>query len=187
MPLHNTRADDMWREIYKYVDFHDKSVMDVGCGYGDMLARAYEAGAKIVFGMDNDKRVIYEAGLRLGEAGYSDAPIYLLRANANSWNVSWPGFHNIIFCFSVLPYLEEPTEMLRHFKRDSNVALIECQYAGDGPGFPDIKGDDDMYEVLMGGSFVKGLKKWEGFYSADKIGETKVEIRDTYRSIWLCQ
>jgi hypothetical protein len=57
------------------------------------------------------------------------------------------------------------------------ISLVECQYAGDGPGFEDIENDNDFQELL-----------WKaGFAWAQPIGRTFVKGRDKYRTIWYCK
>ena len=50
----NTRAESMWRIISQRVDFRQKSVVDLGCGHGEMLWRCYLAGAEEVRGIERE-------------------------------------------------------------------------------------------------------------------------------------
>ena len=109
---HNTRAPAMWEFIEENVDFDGKSVLDAGCGYGDMLWRAYKAGARIVFGFDSDKHIVWSVGERLDSYGYKGKPIHVHNVDISNWNERWPGWHDIVICFSVLPYLEDPIHVL---------------------------------------------------------------------------
>ena len=185
IPLHNTRADEMWRSIIKHVDFEDKSVIDVGCGYGDFLWRAYAAGARAVFGYDNDKAVNYSANERLESYGYTGKPVYVMNSDVQNWNEKWPGKHDIAICTSVLPYFDNedyillphfdnPNYMLECILRDSEVAVIECQYAGDGPGLSWLSNDVDMSYWLFS----------QGAHEAIIIGKTHISGRDKFRTIW---
>ena len=164
----------MWSYIIKHVDFEDKSVIDVGCGYGDFLWRAYAAGARAVFGYDNDKTVNYIANERLESYGYTGKPVYIMNSDVENWNSKWPGKHDIAICTSVLPYFDNPDYMLECILRDSEVALIECQYTGDGPGLSWLSNDADMSVWL----FYNGAKE------ANMIGKTHISGRDKYRTIW---
>ena len=176
MPLYNTRADEMWEFMVKNVDFVEKSVLDAGCGYADLMWRAYKAGAKIVFGFDIDKHVVYWAGDRLDSYGFSNAPIYVLRGDINRWSEKWPGKHDVVICTSVLPYLEEPAYIIECMLRDSETAIIECQYSGDGPGFERIKDDKDMAQWIMEC----------GANNVEIIGKTQIRDRSAERTIWKC-
>jgi hypothetical protein len=83
------------------------------------------------------------------------------------------GHFDTVFCFSVLPYVNiERT--LCNLSRVADVAFIEAQLKGDGPGVFEDEGE--LKEVL--------LQHWD---SVDRIGETRVEIRNTIRAIWMCK
>lgn len=176
--LYNTRADKIWEQIDKIVDFTDKTVLDVGCGRGDLMMRAWQSGARAVYGIDNSKIEIKEARLRSWNMVKEGAMLFFVEKNVESWNNKWPGFHDIVICTSVLPYLIDPDKLLENISRDSDIAIIECQYAGDGPGFEYIEHDDDMKNWLHASG---------GWFSVLKIGSTDVESRPgVSRSIWMC-
>lgn len=168
MKIHNTRSPEQWKIISRHVNFKGKSVLDFGCGKGDILIRAFEAGA-IVIGLDEDKaNVEYIRGIQ--------PQISVIRANLDSLRSAYPV--NIAICFSVLPYLEKPKEFTRWINRISDIALIECQYVGDGPGFHFLKGNDEMEAWLLE----------EGqFQKVKVIGHTLVEGRNKKRFIWMCE
>jgi len=179
-PVHNTRAPAQWEIISQYVDFDGKTVLDLGCGYGDLLWRAWAAGAKSIVGVDSN----FEIQKRLGEIAFNagismripDPPFvpewstirnYILQRNSGA---------DIIFCFSVLPYLKNAHDILKWIFSHSSVALIECQYQGDGPGPFYLRDDCDM-------------RRWldkVGFKTVEPIGKTLVEGRGAYRTIWMC-
>ena len=101
-----------------------------------------------------------------------------MEKNIEHWSERWPGYHDIVLCTSVLPYIVDPDRLLLNIHRDSDTAIIECQYAGDGPGLEYIKNDTDMKEWLS---------KFDWF-SVKKIGSTNVESRPgVKRSIWMCK
>ena len=164
----------MWSYIVKNVDFDDKSVIDVGCGYADFMWRAYAAGARAVFGYDNDKTVNYIASERLETYGYVGKPVYIMNSDIQNWDEKWPGKHDIAICTSLLPYLKSPGYILECIIRDSDIAIIECQYAGDGPGFDWLNDDSAMAFWL----FANGAQE------SSKLGETCIIGRDKYRTIW---
>lgn len=161
----NSRNPEMWAAIKSTVDFKDKSVVDLGCGYGDMLLRAYNAGASQVVGIDKDISVARER--------CAGRDIELIEGCLYEWLESASDIYDIMICFSVLPYVKSMPRVLHRMWLRSRQALIECQYEGDGPGI--VKDDKEMYRHLY--------RFWPEVY---RIGESKVKIRDTTRSIWLC-
>jgi SAM-dependent methyltransferase len=174
--LHNTRAEEMWSHIEKSVDFANKTVLDVGCGYADFMVRAWQAGARAVFGIDNSSIVLSDARIRTLPLVREGAGIFFMQKDAEHWSDRWPGYHDIVICTSVLPYMLDPNKLLKNIQRDSGIAIIECQYAGDGPGFDNISNDEDMR---------KWLSKFE-WSSVDKIGSSVLKSRNRTRSIWRC-
>jgi SAM-dependent methyltransferase len=174
--LYNTRAEEIWDVISKRIVFDGKTVLDVGCGRADLMARIWCAGARVVYGIDNSPIELREARLRTLYMVKEGAAIYFLHKNLEHWSDKWPGRHDIIICTSVLPYTIDPDRILQRIQKDCDVAIIECQYAGDGPGFDDIQNDDQM-------------RKWLTDYdwsSVEKIGKSKVVSRNTTRTIWKC-
>lgn len=173
-PVHNTRAPEQWRIISQHVDFEGKTVLDLGCGYGDLLWRTRAAGATSV-GVEIDYNA-RSAICRHAESVSVAAPLWnnlhhldYLEDMDRRWDIA--------ICFSVLPYLIDPTATLHWIHQHSTQALIECQLAGDGPGFDWLKSPQD-------------LRRWLdsiGWQSVERIGETVVKDRGAKRGIWLCQ
>ena len=173
-PTHNQRAPEQWRIISEHVDFDGKTVLDLGCGYGDLLWRAHRDGAFITGIEQNEEAYVFlcrqgfDFGVPRG-AWYPDIG-FIVSANPD-WS------NDIAICFSVLPYLDNPTATLHWIRQHSQQALIECQLSGDGPGPDWLKCPQDM-------------RRWLdsiGWQSVERIGETTVEERGTKRGIWLCQ
>jgi len=167
-PVHNTRAPEQWRIISEHVEFDGKTVLDLGCGCGDLMYRAWQVGALRIHGADNNIKVIATFPL----------DFVTHRIDIDTFaeqNLS--GQFDIIICFSVLPYLTNPTATLRWIRQHSTLALIECQLAGDGPGFSWLHGPQDMHRWLDS----------IGWELAERIGETTVESRGCTRGIWLCR
>lgn len=192
MKVHNVRSPEQREIISRHVDFEDKTVIDLGCGKGDILFRAFEAGAQVT-GIDRDAeniRYIQEINPKIkAEEGdlnllnmrdFDKVPVIAPRYNVpefiNFLDMSEPV--DIIICFSVFPYLDNPEGLLEWINRHSNIAFIECQYAGDGPGFSFLTSNDDMKYWL-------GL--WGKFKKAEVVGHTIVEGRDKNRFIWMCE
>jgi len=175
----NKRAAEMWQYISENVEFQDMTVLDLGCGYGDLMRYALDAEALLVVGVEHDyvtaayaDSMLHEHGL--GTDNYSvmvDDIDRLVRRND-------PAFHgfDIVICNSVLPYLEWSDNALEWICKNSHIAIIECQYADDGPGPKFIKNDKDMERVL----------REAGWKNVEKIGWTDVMIRPAKRTIWKC-
>jgi len=179
MAAENKRAEEMWSYIDSSIDFRDKRVLDLGCGPGDFLTRSLLSGASFVMGVETDYVIASWADARMLSDGWA-LDRYAISVNDIDSIVleddkDYKGF-DIIICFSVLPYLDGPGNAMLWVKDNCDVAVIECQYHGDGPGPEYIKNDDDMSSRL------KGL----GWGKVDKIGWTDVRIRPAKRSIWKC-
>ena len=168
--MHNTRSPEQWNIISKHVDFKDKTVLDLGAGYGDLLFKFSEA--RKIYAVDKDTFPLHK---RIAE---SDLRIKIYGGNIDDMCKENPPFGNvdIIICFSVLPYLSHPFTVLEWIKEHSQIALIECQYFTDGPGSELIKNDNDMRALLSS----------VGWQSIEAIGKTLVEGRNKYRTIWRC-
>ena len=175
-PVHNTRSPEQWRIISEHVEFDGKMVLDLGCGYGDLLWRAWDAGSDSILGVESDTEIQRAIGDIAHEFGtmvvsYRDRIEDHTGAAALGHRQ-----YDIIICFSVLPYLTDPTATLHWIHQHSTQALIECQLAGDGPGFDWLKGPQDM-------------RRWLdsiGWERVERIGETVIEDRGCKRGIWLC-
>lgn len=170
---YNTRAPEMWSIISDAVDFEGKSVLDLGCGGGDMLIYSHHAGADKIVGIDKDSRTISDTRIRIDEI-IPDSGITLSIDNIESMEMS---NFDIIMCFSVLPYLSRPEEMLNKIRNHSSVALIECQYTGDGYGFEEINNNRAMLQWLL----------QVGWNRVSNLGYTDVKIRKAKRTIWKCR
>ena len=179
MSAENKRAEEMWSYISSSVDFEDKQVLDLGCGSGDFLTRALHSGASYVLGVERDYVVSSWADARLQSDGWSLDKYAIGVDDIDSIvmkdDKGYKGF-DIIMCFSVLPYLDSPGNAMFWIKNNCDIALIECQYHGDGPGPEFIKNDSDMKSRILG----------IGWGKAEKIGWTDVKIRPAKRSIWKC-
>lgn len=176
----NKRAPQMWSLIKNRVDFNGKSVLDLGCGYGDFMIFSLMHKAEFVTGVDKDILVANDAAIRLTERGYTMGRDFMISSDdiddiIASDDAGYTG-NDIIICFSCLPYLRDINATLRWMRDNSDIALIECQYSGDGPGLDYIHNDPEMRELLES----------VGWDQIVKFGETHAMIRDNFRTIWGC-
>lgn len=163
--------------LSKYFDFQGQKLFDVGFGHGDLLRAAHDAGA-IVYGCEIDRDLIDRIVPGLEGA--------IFESDIDTWDDTWYPFKggghrgqgksiDILTCFSVLPYLRDPSCTIRYFAKISKVSVIEMQYRGDGPGHL-IRNFLEMENWLK--------EVWE---EVKWIGQTYIKDRDKHRDIWLCQ
>lgn len=170
----NTRAVAMWDIISKSdIDFTNKSVVDFGCGHGEMLWRIGQAGAEYALGIDR----IFSFNLMdvvsaCENVHYTD--VHHIKAHYDS-DLNMKREFDIAICFSVLPYLHHES-MLKWMSPRFETCLIEAQYLPE-PYNVDVFNDSEMENLL----------KSCGFSDNRVIGKTYVDIRDVWRSIWICK
>jgi SAM-dependent methyltransferase len=161
------------------MDLSHAEVVDYGCGYGDLCILTSRAGARRVAAVDIDP---YCIGIL--EEKMAKEILYLviepIQTNIIKFAlnmVDW-GAYDYGYCFSVLPYLiaRDRKEFLRNAVMQCDTLFLECQYAGDGPGFDFVHKDADMDAWLT----EQGILN-------KKIGQTKVKEGLFSRSIWMCQ
>lgn len=179
----NLRADNMAKIVNNVYRFNSKRVVDFGCGYGDMMNTALLGAAWYVLGVDKNMGAIGIASRKCQNHPSKHHSFY--RGDFENEGV----FDNILdmmefgpgekldaaFCFSVLPYLEDPVLFVNRLRENFKDVFIEAQYIGDGPG--NFVRDD------------KEMSKWLrscGFDVAMHLGQTFIEDRSKYRSIWRC-
>jgi 2-polyprenyl-3-methyl-5-hydroxy-6-metoxy-1,4-benzoquinol methylase len=154
----------MWEIISAHVDFEDMQVLDLGCGYGDFVWRAANEGAYVT---------AVEKDIVIADIAYEQVSKILWPTEyaiivddidriVDEDDSLYKGY-DIIMCTSVLPYLSNVDLTLHWIRNNCDVAIIECQYSGDGPGLESA-----------------------GFGSIEAIGRTDVKIRPAYRTIWRC-
>jgi len=176
MDYYNPRLEYAWNIISRHINFKDKTVLDVGCGHGDIIRACHSVGA-IVYGLDKELQEDIKQ-IAIGKENF-----HLVRDDINEWCETWLSFKrkssigvDVLICMSVLPYLDRPFKALEYFKQIAPILILEVQYFGDGPGLLRMCNDSQMEEIL--------LNHWS---NVSKIGATLVEGRHKYRSIWLCK
>jgi len=167
MVIHNLRSPEQWHIISEHYDFKDKSVIDLGCGWCDLLVSAKNAGASDCIGIDKERHFYDVRGVSVIATDLEKWVDSIGCANAT---------YDVALCFSVLPYLNDPGGVLEWMEQHAQVSFIECQYKDDGPGFTYLKSDDDMRDWLE--------LRWP---SVKPIGHTIVKDRNKKRTIWMCE
>lgn len=165
----------MWRAISQHVDFRKKHVVDLGCGHGEMLWRAWMAGAEYVCGIDKEMKPnalqlartypnikFIERDLSGDTDGTGRVPYWM---RDTTWDIA--------MCFSVLPYLDNYRRALKWLARSFPVVVLEVQYEPE-PNNIGIANDSQMFTLL----------RESGFNIISQIGRTHVGIREAYRTIW---
>lgn len=161
----NTRSPAQWAVLKDALDWNDKWVLDAGCGHGDLLLYAKQAGAH-VFGIEANPDI----ALSTRDRG---VPVICLDLNEYMECSIGLDHYDAAICFSVLPYVDVG-RTLHNLSEIADMAFIEAQLVGDGPGcFTD---EDELQDRL--------LEYWP---KVTRIGETRVEIRDAVRAVWKCE
>ncbi len=180
---HNLRAPLMFDIISSHVSFKDATVLDLGCGYGDMCSYALVAGARKVVGVDQNPEMIKTTTERCSSESFhglvgtvESRSMFDLASQVIGWKT-----FNIGYFFSVFPYLNTPIQTLTMMRTMCDVCFVEAQYVGDGPG---TILDTGAMEYLLSGDGEDSPSV--GFWEAKMIGFTVVKGRDTKREIWLC-
>lgn len=179
---HNERSAEMWKIIKSNYAFKDKTVVDLGCGKGDLCAAALRAGARRAICVDNKQTELDIA--RRNCRSYAGS-VRLLKLDLNDpFEVITTLWHyipedkiggpliDVGFFTSVMPYLDKPEEALHAYMGAFKVMFIEAQYKGDGPGI--VAGNLAMHKLLT-------IRRNN---SVEYIGSTLVRGRCTHRAIW---
>jgi SAM-dependent methyltransferase len=176
--IYNHRATRMFEIIEKSAKFFGADVLDVGCGYGDLLMAAGQTGARSITGVDFDRRSLsmcYTKVLKYAPEELEWVFHYMDISDRN--DLGMLGAYDIAFCTSVLPYLDSSDRamLLSFLATRAHVTFVEMQYFGDGPGPIGIVDDTDMLGMLV--------KHW---VHVEKIGRTYTGRVPAHRSIWKC-
>ena len=166
---------EIWTAIEASVEIEGKRVIDLGCGGGDLVRCCHVAGAEHVLGIDRDPDLVFNQEKTWKDAGrgvvLAEMNIDVLAANNHQWD---PPF-DIAFCMSVLPYLRPWQDALRWIHATFKLAVIECQYWGDGPGPAELRDTQDMKIMLQ--------QQWP---RVELIGGSYVDDNNAVRDIWRC-
>lgn len=170
----NVRMPQIWQILMDYgIDFNGKSLLDLGAGYGDLCLLAYDSGAKSVTYIDNSS---HNCSSMIDRIGDRKITVECADIEDYKWLTKWNPEWDYISCLSVIPYLTNHNEFLGTVSGTKSTFLLECQYAGDGPGFKYVTSDRQMAFWLS--------NYWD---SIESIGRTLVKDRQKYRTIWVCK
>lgn len=173
----NMRSATMFDHISRHVDFWGKSVIDLGCGYGDILLYAAGEGATHITGVDVDSEMISMCVQKFAKQVIHNPQYSFVRANLN-WidEIYLNDYFDVAICTSVIPYLDTDSidRVINWMVDHSDVSIVEAQYVGDGPG------------IFEDGARLKRFLE-QYFSNVEHIGYTKVENRNAQRDIWLCK
>jgi SAM-dependent methyltransferase len=165
----------MWNAINEQFGQHfiGQSVVDLGCGYGDLALASLEAGASNVTLVDKNWEMVQMAFQKCSKFS---GKVIGRQLDINPRTVKWMAKeHDIGIMTSVLPYLDSPTKVMKA-ATGFGLFFLEVQYAGDGPGPEWLK---DLHYMS---NYIEDC----GFWEWAKIGETVIEGRNTVRDIWVC-
>lgn len=182
----NQRALAQWELLEPHLDFAGKRVIDLGCGGGDLLYLALEAGADRVVGIEQDDHRARETRTKLLEVDafrLTSGGIYYMDIVDILADETASTKYHIAFCNAVLPYLDKPLrqQTLKWLAKHINQSVIEIQYAGDGPGLAELQSDHDAHAYLR-----------TYFSNVAWLGTTPVAGRQfpngnpVTRTLWLC-
>lgn len=170
--MQNKRAPEMQRIIaaaFPY-SWEKRTVVDLGCGYGDMSKFALDRGVEFVHAVDKDPKVLRMAGEKC-----KDARFFPICEDIEGFLQKRPLIYDVAFFFSVMPYLRDPVGMLKRILMHSFFMFCEVQYTGDGPGMID---NENVMEWLL---------KDVGWGNVKNVGHTIVDERNARRDIWFCR
>ncbi len=159
----------------KAESFEGKKVVDIGANMGYYTFMAAEAGAREAIAIET-----YENGcfpIEWAASLYDMPNITALNINVKEFDFAGT---DIVFAFSVLPYLGQPDpeplmKVLKSMAKNCVVCFIEM---GDGgSALKWCEGDDEFRDLFLSSGFVK----------VDPIFESQVSHSNTKRTLWECR
>lgn len=168
--VHNVRSPQMWEGMSHAGTFSGKSVIDLGCGYADILAFAATETGSICVGIEQDPNIVAEVRQRAKLGTFPSNVIILNKTIAEV--IREPASFHIGICCSVLPYLEDPVPVVKWLAENCTESYIEVQYKGDGPGYMEPQQVRDLF-----------LSYWD---VTGVVATTEVAGRDAVRHVWRC-
>jgi hypothetical protein len=173
--VYNSRSPEQWLIVKRHLSVKGKTVIDLGCGHADLLLCCWADGAECI-GVDKQAQISVLPAERFT----------FLELDLDRDLTRLPAC-DIALCFSVLPYLAYPLDALTWMQNNSQVALIECQYRGDGPGDkPWLPTAASAMGIVSGDKQMRALLRKAGWARVEAIGQTQVEGRGVSRTIWMC-
>jgi hypothetical protein len=144
---------------------------DFGIGYADLSMRAMLDGAHVV-GVDKDSQ---NAAQRIIETGFFHE-CNIFQMSLEHMMTLDLGKRDFAFLMSVLPYVADPDGLMVYIADRVETLFVELQYPPEPYVVKGLSND-----IAMG--------EWLSLYwkSVQDIGRTEIKIRDTFRTIWMCQ
>lgn len=119
-------CEQTWTKITSYIDFKDKTVLDLGCYYGFFSFRAEEYGAKKVVGYDYGS--IPDITNKLAQLKNSRATFESVDLD----NMNTQETPDIIFLLNVLHHTSAPLHVLKEiFSKVRETIVMECEFPHD--------------------------------------------------------
>jgi 2-polyprenyl-3-methyl-5-hydroxy-6-metoxy-1,4-benzoquinol methylase len=173
-PTKNSRAPEMWWAMKPYVCSNSiKSVIDLGCGMGDISIRCLMNGKSVKM-VDSNKEQLDIGRSKIQELskGGLNTTVEYCESTISDF-IKLGNYSDGMICFSVLPYLSdtEVSDVLNYMKSHSKISFVEIQSKDDGPG---KLSEEQIFDLLEG----------HGFSKIENIGSTLVDYRNKKRIIW---
>lgn len=160
----NARMPEAWYHLRHKINEHE-TIIDLGCGNGDVGIWAEKYKHCSVKFVDKDKRKIGNVVNRSTTLPdeYCETIEEFIKRDMSV---------DVIFCFAVFPYIEDKEGLLDYIKGHCKRAYFEIQTKDDGPG------------TMTLSQIKKMLHKW--WVDVNEICFTVVEYREKKRHILEC-
>jgi 2-polyprenyl-3-methyl-5-hydroxy-6-metoxy-1,4-benzoquinol methylase len=128
--------------VFEVTDFLGKTVLDVGCGTGELARRIGKSGAKMVYGIDYAASAI--------EVAKSKNSL----SNVDFKNISlsdWEGLVDVVISCGTLEHMDQPWDVLQQFAnlvKPEGEVIISCPHFFNLRGFLWV-GLQKLFDVPM--------------------------------------
>lgn len=199
--LNQIKIDTEWRSDYKWdrlkehiSPLKNRSVLDVGCGNGYHCWRMYDAGAKIVLGIDPSW--LFLAQFQVIKQLMGKSPVYLLPMGIeempNNYILGDFGAFDTIFSMGVLYHRRSPLDhlfQLKHLLHSRGELVLETLIIDGEEGEALLP--KDRYAKMRNVWFlptIKTLESWMercGFINIRVISVEKTSIQEQHKTDWV--
>jgi len=172
-PAHIARESHVWNALSPYLpNLQNKSVLDLGCGWGGFGKRAAEQGAKVLFvdGREDNLRVAKEAG---PNHSYIHQDI-----TDPFWS---PPLVDVTLCLGVLYHVDNPKDVLRKVASSPVLAIESICLDHDGVAMVMLQEDTEQVDYSLTGGACRPSPGWIvqalydiGYNSITAIGVTNI-------------